>query len=166
VAYTAVEIEASAPEVFAIIVDPMTYPAWLMGASQVDAVDERWPAPGSWFAHKVGPKPFRIADRSSVLEVEPNRMLRLAVRARPVISAVVTFRLVGEADRCVLTWEEEPAVRLLGNLVRPVADPLTHLRNQRSLRRLCVFINERQRRALDDATMAATTARHQQVLHG
>ena len=40
-----------------------------------------------------------------------DRMLRLAVRARPLISAVATFTVVGDGDRCVLSFEEEPALR-------------------------------------------------------
>ena len=63
-------------------------------------------------------------------------MLRLKVRARPFISAVTTLRVVGDSRRCVVTFEEEPAIRSIGNLVRPVLDPSTHVRNHRSLRRL------------------------------
>jgi hypothetical protein len=62
-------------------------------------------------------------------------MLQLRVRARPLVAAVVSLRIVGEGDRCIVTMEVEPARRGIGNLVRPVLDPVTHLRNHRSLRR-------------------------------
>jgi hypothetical protein len=32
--------------------------------------------------------------------------------------------------------EEEPKLRFIGNLVRPLLDPVIHVRNHRSLRRL------------------------------
>jgi hypothetical protein len=62
--------------------------------------------------------------------------LALSVRARPLITAEVDFRIVPDGDRCVVTMQEEPSLRLLGNLVRPIMDPVTHVRNHRSLRRL------------------------------
>ncbi|MGZ4703806.1 MAG: SRPBCC family protein [Acidimicrobiales bacterium] len=130
------EIEAPSKDVFDVIVDPRTYPRWLAGAADMRAVDDDWPAVGSRFHHRVGFKPFTIPDSSLVQAIEYDRMLRLVVRARPLLSAVVTFSLVGDDDRCVITFEEEPAVRLIGNLVRPVLDPVTHVRNHLSLKRL------------------------------
>jgi len=130
------EIHASVHAVFAALADPTTYPTWLAGASDVREVEDGWPAPGSKFFHQVGVGPFTLRDSSMVLDIVPDRSLRLAVRARPVISAVVTFTLVGDDERCVVTFEEEPAHRLIGNLVRPVLDPITHVRNHWSLERL------------------------------
>jgi uncharacterized protein YndB with AHSA1/START domain len=134
--YVSREFARSAPEVFAALIDPETYPAWLVGASDIRDVDDEWPLAGSKFHHRVGIGPLTLADSTELLACQPPRMLRLAVRARPFISAVVTFELVGDADRCVLTMEEEPAVRTVGNVVRPVMDPVTHLRNHLSLKRL------------------------------
>jgi len=93
VAYASREIEASTAEVFAILVDPTTYPSWLAGASEIRDIDDDWPSIGSRFHHRVGLRPLTLADNSEVLAVEPNRLLRLAVRVRPLISAVVTFTL-------------------------------------------------------------------------
>ena len=42
-------------------------------------------------------------------------MLRLEVRARPLIAAVATFRVIGTDSRCVITLQEEPALRAIGN---------------------------------------------------
>lgn len=144
-AFNSVEFDVVCGEVFAVLVDPTTYPDWLIGAADIRDVDEDWPIPRSCFHHRVGFGPFRMPDSTEVLAVEPNRMLQLAVRARPLVSAVVTFRLVGDGGRCVLTWQEEPASRVLGNLVRPVLDPLTHVRNHRSLGRLVGVVRERRR---------------------
>jgi uncharacterized protein YndB with AHSA1/START domain len=140
VAYTSVELAMPVEEVFAVLVDPYSYPRWLIGAAEIRGVDPGWPAPGTRFHHRVGAGPFSLADSTKVLAIEPDRMLRLAVRARPFVSAIVTFRLVGDGERSVLTFEEEPRQRLLGNLVRPVLDPLTHLRNHRSLQRLAAIL--------------------------
>jgi len=142
-AFTSREIDASVSEVFAVLADPETYPDWLAGASDIRDVDEDWPAPGSKFFHRVGLGPLTLPDSTKVLAVETDRCLRLAVRARPLVSAVATFRVVGDDHRCVVTFEEEPAPRLIGNLVRPLLDPVTHLRNHISLKRLEEYISHR-----------------------
>lgn len=139
------EFDRSAPEVFRVLIDPRTYPHWLVGAADIRDVDDDWPRVGSKFHHRVGVRPFTIADSTELRANEPPRMLRLAVRARPLVSAVVTFQVVGDAERCVVTMEEEPAVRAIGTMVRPLMDPLTHVRNHLSLKRLDTFLHDRVR---------------------
>jgi hypothetical protein len=75
-----------------------------------------------------------------VLAAVPDRQLVLAVRARPLVSAVATFTLVSDGSHCVVQFEEEPAVRLVGNIARPVLDPITHVRNHMSLKRLAHYV--------------------------
>ncbi len=145
--YCGREFDRPCAEVFDALADPRTYPDWLVGASRIRAVDDDWPAVGSRFHHRVGIGRATIADTTKVLAIEPTRMLRLAVRARPLVSAVVTFELVGEHDRCIVTMEEEPAVRAIGNLVRPLLDPMTHVRNHLSLKRLDQFLHSNRVRA-------------------
>jgi uncharacterized protein YndB with AHSA1/START domain len=122
--------------VFEVLLDPLTYPSWLAGASDIRDVDDDWPAVGSRFHHRVGVGPLKIADHTELLEVQPDRLLRLAVRARPLVAATATFSVVGDGQRCVVTFEEEPTLRLIGNVVRPLLDPMTHVRNHVSLKRL------------------------------
>jgi uncharacterized protein YndB with AHSA1/START domain len=143
--YNSREIEADADTVFAVLSDPHTYPAWLVGNAEVRSVDPDWPRPGSKFHHRVGVWPLTIADSSQLADIEPGRLLRLNVRARPLIRAVATFRLVGDGERTVVSLEEEPAMRLVGALVRPLVDPLTHVRNHVSLRQLAAFIDAQER---------------------
>ena len=135
-AYTCRRVRADPTTVFGFLADPTTYPTWLVGASQIRDHDESWPAPGSVFHHRVGVWPLLLSDTTVVLDVRTDEMLRLSVRARPLISAEVTFTLSDDAGGTVVCMEEEPSLRLIGNLVRPVLDPFTHVRNHRSLRRL------------------------------
>jgi hypothetical protein len=160
--FTCREIAADRDAVFSVLADPHTYPAWLVGSVEVRTVDRDWPQPGSGFHHRVGAWPLTIADSSWVLDVDPGRMLRLDVRARPFIRAVATFRLVGDGDITMVSLEEEPTLRVLGNLVRPILDPLTHLRNHTSLRRLADYLEDGARTThaeppTDDAAPAAAT---------
>lgn len=147
-AYTSRTLQASRDVVWNVLIDPHTYPDWLIGASRVRDVDDTWPSVGSRFRHRVGIGWMAIPDHSAVLDVDPGRLLRLEVKARPLISAVVTFVLVSDETGTVVSMEEEPRLRRIGNAVRPVMDPTIHVRNHRSLRRLDRIVQRR----------AATTA--------
>jgi hypothetical protein len=147
-AYATRELAASKEDVYQWLIDPWTYPLWLVGANDVRAVDESWPAPGACFHHRVGFGPFTTTDNTELISAEPFERIQLAVRARPLISAVVTFGLVGEVGRCMVSFEEEPRVRTIGNLVRPVLDPITHIRNHHSLKRLEQVVMRRDARPL------------------
>jgi uncharacterized protein YndB with AHSA1/START domain len=142
-AHTCREFPVPPAVVWDLLIDPYSYPEWLVGAATIRDVDDDWPAVGSRFLHRVGIGPLAIPDHSEVLHVEPRRELRLTVRARPFVSAVATFRLVGDRTVSMLSLQEEPAVRTVGNLVRPVMDPSIHVRNHRSLRRLGDLIERR-----------------------
>ena len=127
----------------AALTEPETYPHWLVGADSIRDVDDTWPKPGSRFHHVVGVGPIKIPDHTEVLAIEPGRLLRLKVKARPFVSAEATFTVVGDGERCVVSLQEEPTVRWAGNLVRPVMDPSIHVRNQHSLERLAALVEHR-----------------------
>ena len=56
---------------FAVLIDPETYPRWLIGATAIRDIDDDWPAPGSKFHHVVGVGPLQIPDDTEVLAIEP-----------------------------------------------------------------------------------------------
>ncbi len=155
-AYTSREIAADRARVFAVLTDPHTYPAWLVGNVEVQEVDDGFPEPGTGFRHQVGAWPFTIADRSLVMDVEPDRLLRLDVRARPFVRAVATFRLVGEGDVTVVSFEEQPRPGLVGRIVGFIVDPLAHVRNHTSLRRLADYLEDGAGATHDEPGSAAT----------
>jgi uncharacterized protein YndB with AHSA1/START domain len=138
-------VPADPEVVWATLTDPHTYPQWLAGCKHMRDVDDHWPAVGSAFHHRVGFGPLTFDDRSWVLAVEARRRLVLQVRATFAIQAVVTFELRPADGGTLVSFEEEPAHRLIGNIVRPVMDPLTHVRNKASLQQLAQVVAERPR---------------------
>jgi uncharacterized protein YndB with AHSA1/START domain len=147
-AFTSRIIDAPAGVVWAALIDPSTYPDWLIGTREVREIESDWPAIGSGFHHSVGVPPLVLRDRTHITAILPGRRLELAVKARPLVSACARFELVSDGDRTVVTLEEEPAHRVIGNLVRPVLDVATHHRNHRSLRNLDdLLTGERAQRA-------------------
>ena len=125
---------------FDVLVDPTTYPKWLVGAKHIREISPDWPAPESWFKHTVGFGPLAIPDRTTLRDVEAPIMLELLVRARPAIEAVVRFDVVPKADGCLLRMTETPAG--LYKFVSPLAQPLIRARNERSLRRLRDLVDQ------------------------
>ena len=142
-AFTSRIMAAPARDVFTVLTDPYSYPKWLIGTSKIRDVDAAWPAVGSCFHHGVGVGPLRLPDSTQVETIETDKVLKLRVRARPFILATASFILVDSGPSCVVMLEEEPKLRMLGNLVLPLFDPLTHVRNHESLRRLGELVDER-----------------------
>lgn len=128
-------LERAVEDVFAVLIDPETYPHWLVGACDIRAVDDAWPAVGSAFHHRVGLLgPITVADLSKVVEVDRPRRLRLEVRARPFGRGLVCFDLAStgvDEGRTTIDMDEVPIGRLAR--LRPVLDPLVAGRNRRSL---------------------------------
>ncbi len=131
---------------FAVLLDPETYPGWLYGARHIRAVDDDWPAPGTQFHHRVGPVlPFTIADSTEVVEVDRPCRLVMEVRFRPLGRGVVTFETrpaEGDASRTVVTVTEKPIGRL--GLLAPVLAAPFAARNHLSLRALERYLDRRQ----------------------
>lgn len=136
-------IGISAADLYAIVVDPTSYPNWLVGTKRIRTVSPNWPAEQSFFEHSVGFGPVVIPDTTSVREVEPPRLLELMVRARPVIEAVVRFEISPIVGGSEVTMTETPVG--LHTLISPILEPLVRARNQRSLGRLRDFAENQPR---------------------
>jgi uncharacterized protein YndB with AHSA1/START domain len=138
-AITAQHIDAPVAEVFAALVDPTTYPQWLIGCKEIRAIDSDWPAPGSRFHHRVGVVgPVTVADSTKVLEIHDDERLVLEVRARPFGRGKSTFVLCPDSTGTEVRLEEHP-IGLLAP-TRPLVDPLIAFRNRQSLRNLAALV--------------------------
>jgi uncharacterized protein YndB with AHSA1/START domain len=129
--------------IFSALVDPYTYPHWLVGARAIRSIDDDWPAPGSAFHHRVGlAGPLQVADLTRVLYLDAPRSLTLEVRVRPFGRGRTRFTLVdesGDGPAATRVELDEVPIGLLGP-ARPVLDPLTVLRNRRSLEQLEAYL--------------------------
>lgn len=130
--------------VFAALLEPRTYPDWLVGCQDIRKVEDAWPAVGGRFHHRVGlAGPFTVADHTEVLEVEEPFLLSLEVRARPLGRGRATFRLAPgpTTDTTEVTLDEVPIGALAPT--EPLAAPLIAARNRRSLARLAELVEDR-----------------------
>jgi len=136
---------APVESVFEVLVEPRTYPDWLVGAKEIRSVDDDWPAVGSRFHHRVGVGgPLTVADSTEVLDIDRPLLLALEARARPLGRARVEFRLVAldhDDGRPVtrITMDEVPIGAIAP--LAPILDPLTRSRNTASLNALVAYLN-------------------------
>ena len=127
-------IDASPDEVFAFFADGWTYADWVVGAKEVRRVEGAWPAPGSSFHHSVGVGPANLKDRTEVLELDEPRRLVLDARAYPLGRALVELLIEPDGMGTRVVMREHLAN--VPGIVNRVIDPLIHVRNDESLRRL------------------------------
>ena len=123
--------------IFDLLLDPQTYPDWLVGAQDIRGVDDDWPSPGSRFHHRVGVGPLTIADSTVIEALDPPTLLVLRARARPAGTARVTIRLEpsGEGGTDV-EMVEVPVGGPAQWLHNPLLDAAITARNRKSLRAL------------------------------
>ena len=133
---------------FAVLADGWSYSDWVVGTVHIRDVDKNWPQPGAKLHHKAGPWPLSLHDSSTVLEMTPDRRLRLNAGLWPFGEAVVDVSLEpvdGGATRVTMAEDfERGPLRLLRNKIN---DLVLHRRNVESLRRLADIAERSEPRA-------------------
>ena len=128
---------AARPErVYQVLLDPYTYPDWVVGCDDIRDVDDTWPAVGARFHHTVGAGPLKVKDNTKLMSSEAPRRLELEARARPAGVATVVFELEPESDGTVIRIIEFPKRGLAKTLHSPVMEVMIKTRNVETLRRL------------------------------
>jgi NAD(P)-dependent dehydrogenase (short-subunit alcohol dehydrogenase family)/uncharacterized protein YndB with AHSA1/START domain len=132
-----VHVKASVEDVFAILADAERYPDWVVGAATVVEHDDDFPAAGASFRHRVGVRPFALADHTEVVAVDPPHRIELKARARPLGTADIVVELSARAGGTDVLLEERPGDRLTALVAdNPLADLALRLRNAEALSRL------------------------------
>jgi uncharacterized protein YndB with AHSA1/START domain len=130
------QIAASPDEVFAALANPENYGDWVVGSDTIRDADPTWPRVGSRFHHRIGFGLVKVSDHTEVLDVDaPHRLVMLA-RARPLGTARITMLLVAREGGTQVTMIEVAGDQLSALVFNRLTDPLVHLRNVESLRRL------------------------------
>jgi uncharacterized protein YndB with AHSA1/START domain len=127
---------ASPDHVFAVLANPENYGDWVVGSDTIRDADPNWPKVGSRFHHRVGVALLKVNDHTEVLEVDPPHLLVMHARARPLGTAKVSLRLIERDGGTDVTMTEIAGDRLSRLALNWLTDPLVHLRNTESLRRL------------------------------
>jgi uncharacterized protein YndB with AHSA1/START domain len=129
-------IEADPADVLAVLTDGWIYAGWVVGASTIRAVDDKFPLPGSRIHHSVGSWPMLINDTTQVLEYEPGHRLKLEARGWPLGQATVEITVGAHPRGSLVTMIEDVSEgpgRLIPHRIRQLS---IAPRNRESLRRL------------------------------
>jgi hypothetical protein len=134
---------ATRQQVWQVLSDGWVYAAWVVGASRIRDVDPGWPEVGTRIHHSVGCWPLLINDETEAIATQPNSLLKLLARSRPLGEAIVEIELVktGHGDNtCILIRED--VISGPGKVIPSLVRQLSLVpRNRESLRRL-VYLAE------------------------
>ena len=122
--------------VWDVLADPGNYGYWVVGSKLIRDADSGWPQLGSKFHHTVGIGPFKISDHTVSLEARPPELLRLRVKARPFVTAIVTMELRPKDGGTLVRMIENPDGLASILAFNPLVQLLTRGRNAESLMRL------------------------------
>jgi uncharacterized protein YndB with AHSA1/START domain len=135
-AITERNFDGSPSDVFDVLLDARQYPNWVVGAKSIRAVDDDWPRVGSAFHHRLGAGAAEVTDRTEILDLDAPHRIELRTYARPlgVARVVITARRAGDGTIVAISEQPETGTRM--RMVARLLDPLIHVRNVESLRRL------------------------------
>jgi uncharacterized protein YndB with AHSA1/START domain len=137
------EIDALPTQVWATLADGSAFQDWVAGCKEVRAVEGPWPEPGSSIHHSIGVGALTIDDTTTVEDMQPDRRLVLRARIRPVGVARVALTLApAPSGGTTVVMEEEATEGPASHVPDVVADPLLHLRNIETLRRLKALVEK------------------------
>ncbi|MBM9461006.1 SRPBCC family protein [Nocardioides sp. zg-536] len=137
--------ECTPEDVFDVLADGWSYSTWVVGAARIRDVDTSWPDPGSEIHHSVGAWPLLLSDSTSVISVDAPHHLELKVRAWPAGEGVVRLTLTPHERGTEVVMEEDASAGPATLLLKPLRDPVLHLRNIEALRRLAYLAESRAR---------------------
>jgi len=136
-------IHTTPERVWDVLTDGWSYPLWVVGASRVREVDDTFPAVGSRIHHSVGVWPALIDDTTSVVEIDPQQLIRLRARGWPLGEAEVVIELGASGAHTEVVIREQ-AVAGPGVLVpEPLKGLSLKWRNTETLRRLAYIAENR-----------------------
>jgi uncharacterized protein YndB with AHSA1/START domain len=122
--------------VFEVLADPLRYAEWVVGAANVRAADDGWPAPGSRLHHSTGLGPLSIDDSTEVVACDRPRRLELLAHLGPLGSFSVEIVLEPVGDAATRIVMREAPVEGVSKLAGPLGDAAGRVRNTLSLGRL------------------------------
>jgi uncharacterized protein YndB with AHSA1/START domain len=131
---------ASVDDVWAVLADARSYPAWVVGAKEVRSVDAGWPDAGTRFEHTVGAGPFTLDDNTKSLVAEPPHRLVMEARGRPLGRARIELVITSDQAESEVTMSEHVVSPMLLRCLNPLLGPVIRARNVESLRRLSQLV--------------------------
>lgn len=106
-ARTKMVIDASPHQVFELLSDGSRYAEWVVGATEIEAEDAAFPAPGAEITPRVGVDPVSTTGTTEVTGVEVDRRVELLAHVEPLGRARINLRLNAVPEGTLVVMEEE-----------------------------------------------------------
>jgi len=131
------EIWVAAPPdaVWDVLASPSRYSEWVVGTTDSQPAAGAWPEPGAELRYDVGVGPFKVGDRTRVLESTPGRLLALRSELGPLGALQIRLELEPSGDGTRVTMTER-AVESVAGATQPLADAINAARVAWSLSQL------------------------------
>ncbi|WP_031081264.1 SRPBCC family protein [Streptomyces sp. NRRL WC-3549] len=132
-------IRKSPAAVWAVLSDGDSYDRWVVGPSDSEPADGRWPEVGSTLVYTVRIGPCELHNKTVVRRCEPPRILELEVDSGHLGTARVAFEIRPWGENTLLLVDEHP-LRGAGAALHNVAvDAVLQLRHRAMLNRLAKY---------------------------
>jgi uncharacterized protein YndB with AHSA1/START domain len=135
-------IDATPAAVWKTLMEPHSYPRWVVGARAFRGADESWPSSGAAFYHAVGLGPLQLKDETKLMDRDEGTRVMLEARARPAGRAEVVLELEKEGAGTRVTMHERAVTGPGSYVPQPLHHALTRRRNRESLRRFAEVVAE------------------------
>ena len=137
-------VNCGTKEVWSVLSDGRSYGQWVVGTTDIRAVDEHWPEVGSSLYYTVGRGRLRLEDSTTVRVLEPDRRIEFEAHAWPYGTARVAIQTIPWTEKTTVVILDEhplrgPGARLHSNVV----EFLLHLRSRRMLTNLAQVAEQR-----------------------
>lgn len=133
-------VAATPHQVFAALSDGSRYAEWVVGATEIEAEDDRFPAEGSEITPRVGVDPVSTDGTTEVTGVDADHRLELLAHVEPLGRARITFDLRPVPDGTLVVMEEEAIDDDLRGALGRRATRAVRARNAETLWRLKVLV--------------------------
>ncbi len=101
-------VERRPEQVWGVLADGHAYADWVIGTSEIRAVDDGWPAVGTALHYTVGRGPLALRGRTTVRQAENGRRLGLEADAGLLGSARIMIELSEWGEGTVIVIDEHP----------------------------------------------------------
>ncbi|NQX27663.1 SRPBCC family protein [Microbacteriaceae bacterium VKM Ac-2854] len=148
-------INATPEAIFAVLADGWVFPAWVVGASRMRAVDPNWPHVGSTLQHSFGVWPLVLNDTTTSIQWNPPFRFEIRPEGWPLGAAKVVLEVAPHRRGARVTMIEAPVTGPAMLVPKPLMWLPLYIRNREALHRLAYLAEGGAGRAHDES-LAAT----------
>lgn len=140
IAHCHMVVAATPHQVFEALSDGSRYAEWVVGATEIEAEDDRFPAEGAEIAPRVGVDPVSTDGTTEVTGVDEDHRLELLAHVEPLGRARITFDLRPVPGGTLVVMEEEAIDDDVRGALGRRATRAVRARNAETLWRLKVLV--------------------------